>query len=226
MTLFIAMLPVYIFGNLHCIGMCGPLVAMIGRHRFRNYYFLGRLLSFTLAGWVAGALGAVITAALGYYHISALASFLFGGVILTAALASLWNSPFPGLHWLARPSQRLSLLMLRDRRWPTFLFGFFTLALPCGQTIIVYSACALSGDPWVGLANGFLFALITSPSLFCAMHAWKLVGRLKQHYNTAMGLAGIAVGGLALCRGLAEMGVIPHLVLNASSPAAYHLVLF
>ena len=226
MTLFLAMLPVYVFGNLHCIGMCGPLVAMIGKHRFRNYYFFGRLLSFTLAGWIAGALGAVVTAALAYYHVSAIASFLFGGMILVAAFASLWNRPFPGLHILAGPSQKLSLLMLRDRRWPTFLFGFFTLALPCGQTIIVYSACALSGDPGVGLTNGFLFALITSPALFCAMHAWKLVGGLKQHYNTAMGLAGLFVGGLALCRGLAELEVIPHLVLNPASPAAYHLVIF
>ncbi len=226
MTLFLTMLPVYIFGNLHCIGMCGPLVAMIGRHRFRNYYFVGRLLSFTFAGWVAGAVGAVLTAALAYYHVSAAASFLFGAIILVAALASLWGRPFPGMYLLAGPGQRLSLLMLRDRRWPTFLFGFFTLALPCGQTIIVFSACALAGDPWVGLANGFLFALITSPSLFCAMHAWKLVGSLKKHYNMAMGLAGLVVGGLAICRGLAEVDVIPHLVLNASAPAAYHLVIF
>ncbi len=226
MTLFLAMLPVYIFGNLHCIGMCGPLVAMIGKHRFRNYYFLGRLLSFTMAGWIAGALGAVVTVALAHYHVSAIASFLFGGIILVAALASLWHRPFPGLHLLVGPSRKLSLLMLRDRRWPTFLFGFFTLALPCGQTIIVYSACALSGDPWAGLINGLLFALITSPALVCAMHAWKLLGRLKYHYNTVMGLAGLLVGGLALCRGFAEMGVFPHLVLNAASPAAYHLVLF
>ena len=116
--------------------------------------------------------------------------------------------------------------MLRDRRWATFLFGFFTVALPCGQTIIVYSACALSGNAWVGLANGFMFALITSPSLFCAMHAWKLVGGLKRHYNTAMGLAGLLVAVLALCRGFAEMEVIPHWILNPSADSAYHVVMF
>ena len=143
MTLFLTMLPVYLFGNLHCLGMCGPLVAMIGRHRFRNYYFVGRLLSFSVAGWIAGAIGAVITAALAYYHVSAITSFLFGGVILIAALASLLNRPFPALQTFSGIGQKLSLLMLRDRRWPTFLFGFFTLALPCGQTIIVFSACAL-----------------------------------------------------------------------------------
>ena len=122
MTLFFAMLPVYLFGNLHCIGMCGPLVAMIGRHHFRAYYFLGRLASFTLAGWIAGALGAVVTGIFAYYHVSALASFLFGGIILAAAIASLWNRPLPGLSFLAKPSQKLSLLMLRDRRWATFFF--------------------------------------------------------------------------------------------------------
>ena len=57
------------------------------------------------------------------------------------------------------------------------------------------------------------------------MHAWKLVGRFKQHYNTLMGIAGLLVGALALCRGFAEIEVLPHLVLNPSAPAMYHLVL-
>ncbi len=29
----LALLPLYILGNLHCIGMCGPIVAFLSRHR-------------------------------------------------------------------------------------------------------------------------------------------------------------------------------------------------
>ena len=41
MTLFLAMLPIYLFGNIHCFGMCGPLAMMIGHHRFAIGTFLG-----------------------------------------------------------------------------------------------------------------------------------------------------------------------------------------
>ena len=198
MTLLLTMLPLYIFGNLHCLGMCGPLVMMIGKHRFRYFYFAGRLFSFTLAGLLAGEAGAVLQVILKQYHIPILTSFLFGTVILLAALFSLLGWQYPGYHLLARRlagvNQSLSLLMLRDQPWPSFLFGFFTIALPCGQTLIVFSACALSGDLWVGLINGFVFALLTTPSLFMAMHAHRLFFNLKKHYNMIIGILGLMVG--------------------------------
>lgn len=226
MTLFLSLLPLYLLGNLHCLGMCGPLVAMIGRHRYRLHYFLGRLCSFSLAGLLAGGFGAVLGAALSVYHLSALTSFIFGGTILVIAISSLTGWRVPGSHWigskLSHSGRILTPLILQDRRWPTFLFGFFTIALPCGQTIMVYSACALAGDAMVGLANGALFALLTSPSLLVAMHAHKLLSGMRGHANQLLGAAGILVGTLAIARGLAEQGVIPHLVLHS----AHHVVLY
>lgn len=230
MSLFLAMLPLYLFGNLHCLGMCGPLVAMIGRHQFRWYYFVGRTLSFSLAGWIAGLFGAVLHAVLSQFHVAALTSFLFGAIIIVVAVSSLlgWRLPqIPGLARVAAPlNQAIALLMLRDKRWPTFLFGLATILLPCGQTVIVYSACALEGDPWIGLANGAAFALLTSPSLLLAMHATQWLSGLKRYYNTFLGIAGIAIGVLALCRGMADMQVIPHLVFNPESNPKYHIALY
>lgn len=220
------MLPVYVIGNLHCLGMCGPLVMMIAQHRFRYYYFAGRLLSFTLAATAAGALGSVLHTFLSYYHLSALASFLFGLIILGTGFYSLRNKHYPGYQWLMKVTKgmnhSLSLLILQDRALPTFLFGFFTVLLPCGQTLVVFSACALAGDPWIGMVNGLAFALITSPSLFVAMHAYRLFGRFRKHYNVLMGMTALVIGLLALLRGFAELGIISHLVLNHR----YHVVLY
>lgn len=224
------MLPLYIFGNLHCLGMCGPLVMMIGKHRFRYYYFLGRISSFSLAGLIAGEAGAVLQVMFSYYHFSAFASFFFGSMILCVSFYTLMGWRYPGQDLLARSlagiNQSLSLLMLRDQPLPAFLFGFFTIALPCGQTIIVFSACALAGDLWVGLLNGFVFALLTTPSLFFAMHTHLLFFNLKKHYNTIIGVLGLLVGTLALCRGLAEVDVIPHLILNPKMESKYHLIIY
>ncbi len=230
MTLLLTMLPIYIFGNLHCIGMCGPLVMMIGHHRFRYFYFIGRLLSFTLAGLIAGGLGSVLGVIVKEYNIPAVTSFLFGGIICLIGGSYLLQWSLPGGRWVAKVlepmNKRLSVLMLKDHPWATFVFGFMTIFLPCGQTIIVYSACALYGDALAGVLNGFVFALLTSPSLLIAMQAHTLFRRAKKHYNTLIGLSAIVVGGLAICRGLAEVGVIGHWILNPEASEAYHLVVF
>ena len=230
MSLLLAMLPIYLFGNLHCIGMCGPLVMMIGQHRYRYFYFLGRLTSFTLAGMIAGEVGAVMDLFLKEYHIPALTSFLFGSFILAVGIYSLLGLQYPGHHWLAKRlapfNHTLSTLMLRDQAWPSFLFGFFTVALPCGQTLVVFSAGALAGSLWVGFINGFAFALLTSPSLLIAMNAHTLMQKARRHYNTILGVCSIIIGVLALCRGFAEVDLMPHWILNPNSPPHYHIVIF
>lgn len=226
MTLFFTLLPLYLFGNLHCIGMCGPLVMMIGAHRYRYFYFLGRILSFTLAGMAAGAAGAIVHVFLQKYYISAFACFSVGILIIAVGVYSLMGWHYPGYRWLAQRlakfNHTLSLLMLRDRAWPSFLFGFFTVTLPCGQTLIVFSACALSGDLLTGLGNGFAFALLTSPSLFFAMHAHTFLNRAKRHYNLILGICALLIGALSILRGFADLELIPHLVLNSH----WHIVIY
>lgn len=226
MTLFLTMLPVYLMGNLHCMGMCGPLVAMIGKHRYRWYYFLGRLLAFTLAGGLAGGVGAVVGALFSLYHLSALTSFVFGLLILAITFSGFSGWQIPGSRWfntkMSRAGRWMTPLMLQDRRWPTFLFGFLTIALPCGQTLIVYSACALVGDVVVGLFNGGMFALLTSPSLFIAMHIHRIFPGSHGQARHVLAAAGALVGALAIGRGLADLDVIPHLVVSH----AYHIVIF
>jgi len=227
MSLLITMLPLYLFGNLHCVGMCGPLVMMIGMHRFRYFYFLGRTFSFTLAGMLAGGLGSVLHLALKSLHVMEVISFLFGGIICLIGLYTLQGWQYPGFNWLAKKlapfNATLSTLMLQDKIWPTFFFGFFTILLPCGQTLIVFSACALSGSLLTGLLNGFIFALLTSPSLIVAMHASSFLKEFKKHYRLLMGGGAFFTGGLMICRGLAEIGMIEHLSFQSH---LFHLVLY
>jgi len=230
MNLLIAMLPFYIFGNLHCLGMCGPLVMMISAHRFRAFYFLGRILSFTLTGMAAGEAGAVLNVILNQFHIPAAASFLFGSIILVVGICSLLGWSYPGHHWLgkrmASANRTLSVLILKDQPFATFLFGFFTILLPCGQTLVVFSACALTGSAWIGLINGFAFALLTSPSLLFAMQAHSFLSRAKKHYNTIMGVTAILVGIFALCRALAEVNLIPHVGFHLPFGNYPHVAIF
>lgn len=217
------MLPVYLVGNFHCIGMCGPLVMMLGRHNYRYWYFLGRFLSFTVAATIAGGIGAVTNAVFHEFYIGQAACFIFGAILLVLGLSTLfqWSLPIANktLHKL---SAKLSLYMLQDRPWPIFLFGLATVLLPCGQTLIVFSACALSGSPLVGMINGAAFSLLTTPSLALAMHAHGWLHRFRNHYNTIIGICAIIIGTIALLRGFAEADVIPHLIIDSW----FHIVIY
>ena len=230
MALFLTLFPFYILGNIHCLGMCGPLVMMIGKNRFRYLYFLGRILSFALAGMLAGEAGAVLHVVLKKYHIGEAVSFLFGGIIIVIGIGLFSGKQIISGRWLAEKLSKinylLSSLMLKEKGWSTFLFGFFTVFLPCGQSLVVFSACALSGDAYVGLFNGFALALLTTPSLAFAMQLHKLLKRFKRNYNKILGAASILIGVLSVCRGLAESGWISHRILNPEAAPHYHIVIF
>lgn len=140
MTLFFSLLPLYLFGNLHCLGMCGPLVLMIGQHRYRYFYFIGRLLSFSLAGMFAGEAGAVLQIIFKAYHLTEAVSFIFGTLMLYMGLTTYFGWRPPSFPQLSQLNHALSRLILKDSRCSTFLFGLFTVGLPCGQTLLVFSA--------------------------------------------------------------------------------------
>lgn len=219
------MLPIYLLGNLHCLGMCGPLVAMLGQHRFRYCYFLGRIVSFTLVATIAAEAGAILNEYLHKIHLSALLSIGLGTAILWIGWKTVRAQPFLPGKWTERlkPIHRhLSLLILKDHPIAVFLFGFFTVALPCGQTFLVFSTCALSADLWTGFINGLAFAILTSPSLFFALRLHKFLGKFKHRYPLLLGIFSLAVGLLALCRGLAEMHFIPHWIISHD----LHLVMY
>ena len=197
---------------------------------YRYFYFFGRILSFTLAGMIAGAIGAVSTLFFKEYHLSEVTTYFFGATLLVLGFSTLLGGSYPGHEWVAKRlssvTKILSLLMLQDKALPAFLFGFFTLALPCGQSLIVFSACALSGSLEVGLINGFIFALLTTPSLLLSMQAHVFFQRARHHYRLIIGLSALLVGTLAILRGLADQNLIDHLIINLKALESYPIIIF
>lgn len=211
MSLLFAMLPIYVLGNLHCLGMCGPIAMLLGASPYRGFYLLGRLISFTLAGTIAGLFGEVIGAWLASHHLSGWFSVIFGGVMAGGGLSVLLGIELPLLRKFAPLHDYLTKLLFTQEPWPLFLVGFFTIFLPCGQTLIVYSASALSGSALVGTVNGLAFGLLTTPSLFLAMQAKRWMNGMKGWYNPLVGGMAVCIGIVTVLRGFAEWGLIPHL---------------
>lgn len=230
MSLLLSMLPVYLLGNLHCMGMCGPLVMFLGQHRFRNAYFLGRVAAFTFAGMIAGEIGAVVQLFFKQFHIPAATCFVFGGMLVAMACCYLAGIRISVGRFvssqLGQWSKKGALLLTKDHFFSVFLFGLCTVLLPCGQSLMVFSACALTGDAIAGGINGCVFALLTSPALWFAMKAKALLKASQRYYYPVLGVFSLIVGVLAICRGLAEIQWIPHWILNPQSPSSMHIVIF
>lgn len=196
-------------------------MVLVGRNPYRSAYFFGRLLAYSLAGLIAAEMGLFMFQALEKVHFAALLSLLFGMVLAGIALLTLLRLPLPrGLGVMRWASQSLGPLISKPGPYPIFLFGMGTVLLPCGQTLVVFSACALEARPLVGLVNGCALALLTSPSLIAAMALSRGFVRLKTHYHLWMGGATLLIACLALLRGSADMGWISHFSLGR------HLVLF
>ncbi|MCC5831510.1 MAG: sulfite exporter TauE/SafE family protein [Chlamydiales bacterium] len=227
MTLFLTLLPIYLFGNIHCAGMCGPLMMLLAKNRYRWAYFGDRLTSYTFAGLLSAEAGMFFFQILARSYLSAFLSIAFGLTIIALAFFSFFRLPYPGSKWVAKRTAGLSTFLARlitvYGPIPIFLFGVCTLLLPCGQTLVVFSACALEAKPLSGLINGSLFALLTSPSLILSMSAFK---RVRDSYHIWVGCATLLVGLLSLFRGLADLDLIAHLILNPNASPRYHIVLF
>jgi sulfite exporter TauE/SafE len=200
---------------------------LLGAHPYRTYYFLGRTASFTAVATLSGFLGASLTYIFGELHIPVVTTFFFSFLILAIGFFTFVNFEVIGQQQVGKMfsgvGKKISLLMTQKGRLPIFLFGLLTVVLPCGQTLVVFSACALTQNPWEGFINGLAFSLLTSPSLWLAMRFKGLFAKAKNSYQALFGSLTLGVASLGFARGAAEMGWLEHF---AWDTPWFHLVLY
>ena len=173
-----------LFGALHCLGMCGSITgvltfslpektrqnppALVG---YLGFYNLGRLLSYTLAGALAGAFGEQILFRVSPQHGHTILLLLATGLMI--AVGFYLAGWFPRLAYIERiggpiwrklePIGR-KLLPVRSPL-QALLYGTIWGWLPCG---LVYSALFLAlaqGHPLQGGVFMLMFGLGTLPSV-------------------------------------------------------------
>jgi hypothetical protein len=202
-----------LLGGVHCAGMCGGIVAAFsgqaraGRWDLHLSYNLGRILSYGVAGAVAGGLGSVgmllegvLPVQVGLYVLANLMLVLLGlylsGVTQVAARlertgARLWKALQP-----------LSARLLPAKTRPRALaLGMVWGWLPCGLVYGILLTALVAGDALNGAAIMLAFGLGTLPNLLFAGLAWRRVSgfsRARPVRLTAGGLVlGFGVYGLA-----------------------------
>lgn len=183
-TDYLAAFLIGLFGTLHCVGMCGSIIGVLTlslpeetrQHppRLMSYlllYSAGRLLSYTLAGALAGGFGSGLL-----YSISPQSGhqvLLLIATSLMVAVGFYLAGWFPKLAYMERLGtpvwQRLEPLGRRllpvKSPLQALLYGMIWGWLPCG---LVYSALFIAlahGSYLTGGVFMFLFGLGTLPAV-------------------------------------------------------------
>jgi sulfite exporter TauE/SafE len=226
LALFGALLLSGLVGSLgHCLGMCGPLVIMVGlqlRGSGRSglpYHFLyhgARIGVYALLGTLVGIIGSLVGLAGRLSDVAGVASLLLGLGVILFGLGYLGWLPLRRLEgsgaWV---SKAMSSAVKRGGTGGVALLGVLNGLLPCG---LVYSALlvtASTGRPSSGGLGMVFFGVGTLPPLLLVgMGAGALGVRARQRLTRVAGVVIIVVGLQLVLRGLAALGLVPHLHLG------------
>ncbi len=173
-----------LLGGVHCVGMCGGVVSMLTlgiaperRRRLSTLlplqlgYNLGRVAGYTLAGALAGGIGAVLVQA-GVLYWGQRTLYLLAAAVMLALglyLAGWWRGLVVveragGLLWRRLEPIGRRLLPIQAW-WQAVAVGLVWAWLPCG---LVYSVLILAlgtGSPVQGALLMLAFGLGTLPNL-------------------------------------------------------------
>lgn len=200
-----------LLGGGHCVGMCGGIVGAVTmtlpgnrpRLPFVLAYNAGRIASYSLAGIIAGAVGAssffldhVLPVEKVLY---ALASVML--VLLGLYLAGIWRvltrlEALGGRLWQHLQPYSKRLLPVRTLS-QSLLLGMLWGWLPCGLVYSVLVAAVASGSPAQGGLLMLAFGLGTLPTLLAmGMTAVRLKRLLQQLWFRR--LSGLVIAGFGL----------------------------
>lgn len=167
-----------LLGGAHCVGMCGGIVAAMSFQRgdrqpfsFHIGYSAGRVVSYTLAGLLAGLIGsaAFLSEQLfplqrGLYVLAQVMLILLGLYLAGLNQAVLVLERAGGILWRRVQPLLGRVLPVRDGR-QALLAGMLWGWLPCGLVYSVLVMALASGGAASGAALLFAFGLGTLPNL-------------------------------------------------------------
>ncbi len=209
----------------HCLGMCGPLVLMMGlqlrthgvaRAPGHLLYHGSRIAVYAILGAVVGTIGSLLGLGASLNSVAGMVSLLLGLGVVVVGLGYLGWLPLAKMEghgaWL---ESAMSRALQQSGHGGVMLLGALNGLLPCG---LVYSALlvtATAGGPLPGALGMVVFGLGTLPALLIVgMGAGALSPRVRQTLGRVAGVVIVMVGIQLILRGLDALGVVPPLRLG------------
>ena len=189
--------------SIHCVSMCGAinLIAILNQNSQNRFerplkYNLGRLISYTILGGIAGLLGSILTI-----------NNTISGIIITIAGLAMFVMSLEMLGLFRIP--RIKFLTPKHKKTSNpFLIGLLNGLMPCGplQALRLY---ALSTSSMLkGALSMFLFGLGTMPlMLLTGVIFTNLKGKNKILINNIASVLILVLSLLMLNRGLVALNI-------------------
>ena len=208
--------------SLHCVGMCGGLVAcyaiqhgsgqaLAGMTSHLSYNG-GRLLSYAFLGGLAGVIGKMLGSlklAGPWFSLAAGLVMVAVGLIMIGIVPG-WSLQEPGNpSWLRKLHLQSVADLLQNRsREGAFYVGLLTPLLPCGMLYAMAFKAAETGSAPSGALTMLAFGVGTVPALFVTgVMTTFLSVRLRLHANRIAALVVIVMGVLLIVRGINKAGL-------------------
>lgn len=216
-----------LFGSAHCIGMCGPLVALAESMRPGRWtpwspllLHAGRLFTYGLLGAVAGLVGWGLDRGGLAVGIQGATAFLGGAVMILFALIMLDWLPLRGGRGVGeRAIRRIASALASRQSLSGFVMGLYWGLLPCGLVWAMLPGAAASGTALGGATFMLAFGAGTVPALLLLGGLASFVSARYRNLLSRVGATAVLLLGLLLVlRAAAGAGWIGHLKLAPSIP--------
>jgi sulfite exporter TauE/SafE len=220
-----------LLGSLHCVGMCGPLAiwasgAGEGSPRRQlawatSAYHAGRMLTYTLAGLLAGAAGQLVDSGGQALGVQLVAARIVGTLMVAIGvwqLVQLFRRRFGQPATAAWQPGQPSLITRVLVKWRPFIFklpiparglvtGLLTALLPCGWLYLFALVAAGTGSMVTGPLVMFAFWLGTVPALVALVSGTQALAMRFRRLIPAAAAVLLVVGGCytAAGRGFAKL---------------------
>lgn len=201
-----------IFGSLHCLGMCGPLVMAIphisdtkaGVALDGVIYNFGRTLSYTSMGVVLGLLGVSAK----FAGIQNILSIVVGILLLLSLVIprkyySFVNDKKRINKFVIRLKSQFRSLIEKRSKFSLLFLGILNGFLPCGLVYVALAGSLALGDLLSSALYMFAFGLGTIPLLAVVYFSKDLISsKLRVRFNRAVPYAIGVVAILLILRGM------------------------
>ena len=205
-----------LFSTIHCVGMCGGIIGALSlslpaeirsnRPRmlmFVGTYNIGRILSYSLAGLVAGAIGTGVLASAGFDQGHAVLRVV--GVAMMVAIGLYLAGWLPQLAIVEKIGvpvwkklEPIGRRLLPVASLPKALaYGLIWGWLPCGLVYFVLIWALTSGNALQGALTMLAFGLGTLPTLLATGFMTSWLTRFARS-TTARQLVGLLIIAMAI----------------------------
>ncbi|MBU1099270.1 MAG: sulfite exporter TauE/SafE family protein [Bacteroidetes bacterium] len=208
-----------LFGSIHCVGMCGPIVLALPTNEgsrtivflSRVLYNLGRIVTYSFFGLVFGLLGDRIVLHGLQQDVSLLLGlFVLLSVIVPMAFKSKLANNIVYKKIVTTISKAFSILSRQKTLRAFFLIGIVNGFLPCGFVYMGIAGAITTGSALTGAAYMALFGLGTFPIMFITSVFGRYISfNLRRKLNKLIPVFAVLLAIVFILRGL-NLG-IPYL---------------